>query len=163
VNDIISEKTEGREVEERVVHINRCSKVVKGGRRFSFSALVVAGDHGGRVGYALGKANEVSDAIRKGGELARRNMFRVKMLNERTIPHEVTGSYAGGVVMLKPASAGTGVIAGGAVRAVLDLAGIRDVLAKSMGSNNQLNVTKATVDALRQLRTREEVQSIRRG
>lgn len=163
MNEIIAEKTEGQEIEERVVHINRCSKVVKGGRRFSFSALVVAGDHNGRVGYALGKANEVSDAIRKGGELARRNMFPVKMLNNRTIPHEVTGSFAGGVVMLKPASAGTGVIAGGAARAVLDLAGIRDVLAKSMGSNNQLNVTKATVAALRQLRTKEEVQAVRHG
>jgi len=162
-NEIIADKSEGHEVEERVVHINRCSKVVKGGRRFSFSALVVVGDHKGRVGYALGKANEVSDAIRKGGELARRSMFLVKMLNGRTIPHEVTGSFAGGVVMLKPASEGTGVIAGGAARAVLDLAGIRDVLSKSMGSNNQLNVTKATVAALRQLRTREEVQAIRHG
>jgi small subunit ribosomal protein S5 len=152
---------DSEKLEERVVHVNRCSKVVKGGRRFSFSALVVTGDRSGHVGYGLGKANEVADAIRKGTELARKNMFVVKM-KDKTIPHEVIGEATGGRVLLKPASEGTGVIAGGAVRAVLDLAGVRDVLAKSLGSNNQINVTKATVDALQQLRTREEVESIRK-
>jgi small subunit ribosomal protein S5 len=154
-------KTESRsDMEERVVQVNRCSKVVKGGRRFSFSALVVVGDRQGHVGYGIGKANEVADAIRKGTEQGRRNLFPVVM-KERTLPHQVTGKHGGGRVLLKPASPGTGVIAGGAVRAVLELSGIRDVLAKSMGSNSPVNVTRATVDALRQLRTREEVEAIR--
>jgi len=156
-----NESKKDSEFEERVVHVNRCSKVVKGGRRFSFSALVVAGDRAGHVGYALGKANEVADAIRKATEQARRAMFSVTM-KDRTIPHEVIGKYGAAVVLLKPASAGTGVIAGGGVRAVLDLAGVRDVLAKSLGSNNQLNVVKATVAALEQLRSREEVDAIRK-
>jgi small subunit ribosomal protein S5 len=147
------------ELEERVVHVNRCSKVVKGGRRFSFSALVVVGDRNGRVGYGLGKANEVADAIRKGTALARKSMFAVKM-DKQTIPHEVTGEYAGGRVLIKPASAGTGVIAGGAMRAVLDLSGLHNVLAKSLGSNNKLNVTRATVNALQKLRTKQEVEDI---
>jgi len=153
-------KRKDTEFDERVVNVNRCSKVVKGGRRFSFSALVVVGDHNGRVGYGLGRAKEVADAIRKGGALAKRDMFSVKM-TEGTIPHEIIGSYAGGRVLLKPASPGTGVIAGGAARAVLDLAGVKDVLSKSLGSNNHLNVTKATVAALKQLRTAEEVKSLR--
>lgn len=148
------------DIEERVVDIKRCSKVVKGGRNFSFSALVVAGDHKGRVGFAVGKANEVADAIRKGSELARRNMKLVQR-KESTIPHTVNGAYCGGKVLLRPASAGTGVIAGGAVRAVLELSGIRDVLAKSLGSNNAINVTKATFDALDQLRSRDEIMALR--
>ena len=150
------------EFEERVVHVNRCSKVVKGGRRFSFSALVVAGDRKGRVGYALGKANEVADAIRKGSEQAKRDLVPVTM-RDSTIPHEVTGKFAGAQVMLRPASEGTGVIAGGAMRAVLELAGVRDVLAKSLGSNNHVNVVKATMAAMQSLRSREAIQALRHG
>lgn len=158
----MSADTQNRgELEERVVHVNRCAKVVKGGRRFSFSALVVVGDRKGSVGYALGKANEVADAIRKATEQAKRGMFRVTM-KEQTIPHEVTGKFGAAFVLLKPASAGTGVIAGGGVRAVLDLAGVHDVLAKSLGSSNQLNVVKATVTALEQLRSREEAAAVRK-
>lgn len=148
------------EIEERVVFVNRCSKVVKGGRRFSFSAVVVVGDRKGRVGYGFGKANEVAEAIRKSGEAARKSMIRVKM-KTTTIPHEVTGVCDGGRVLLRPACEGTGVIAGGGARAVLDLAGVHDVLAKSLGSNNKLNVVKATIDALQRLRTADEVKAIR--
>jgi len=148
------------DLEERIVMVNRCSKVVKGGRRFSFSAVVVVGDKAGRVGYGFGKANEVPDAIRKGADMGRKSLLRVTM-RERTIPHEVTGVFDGGKVMLRPASPGTGVIAGGGMRAVLEAAGIRDVLGKSLGSNNPLNVVKATFKALAKLRSREMVVALR--
>src|SRR5213078_3635290 len=141
---------------EKVVFINRCAKVVKGGRRFSFSALIVAGDHDGKVGVGFGKANEVSEAIRKASEAARKSMEKMS-LYENTIPHEVIGEYDGARVLLRPASPGTGVIAGGGVRAVAEAAGIRDVLAKSLGSSNHANVVKATLAALRSLRRREEI------
>jgi small subunit ribosomal protein S5 len=149
------------DLEERVVFVNRCSKVVKGGRRFSFSAVVVVGNRDGMLGFGFGKANEVADAISKGGDLARKSMFPVVM-RERTIPHEVIGEFDGGRVLLRPAGPGTGVIAGGGVRAVLEVAGVRDVLAKSLGSNNKINVVKATIDALLQLRSKAEIKAIRK-
>ncbi|MEA3186860.1 MAG: small subunit ribosomal protein [Chthoniobacter sp.] len=141
---------------EKVVFINRCAKVVKGGRRFSFSALIVTGDKDGKVGCGFGKANEVSEAIRKASESAKKAMTKVAR-RENTIPHEVIGEFGGGRVLLKPASPGTGVIAGGGVRAVIEAAGIRDVLAKSLGSSNHANVVKATIEALLQLRQRDEI------
>lgn len=155
-----NKRDQGSDLEERVVFVNRCAKVVKGGRRFSFSAVVVVGDREGNVGYGFGKANEVTEAIRKGGEIARKSMFMVKM-KDRTIPHEVTGVADGGKILLKPACEGTGVIAGGGMRAVLETAGIRDILGKSLGSNNKLNVVKATINALQKLRTREEIAAAR--
>jgi small subunit ribosomal protein S5 len=141
---------------EKVVFINRSSKVVKGGRRFSFSALVVTGDQKGRVGMGLGKANEVVEAIKKGSEFARRNLESMSIL-ETTIPHEVHAAYGGARVLLRPASPGTGVIAGKTVRAVLDAVGVKNVLSKSLGSSNPANVVKGTLEALRQLRRREEI------
>lgn len=157
----------GREEEkdkflERVVTINRVSKVVKGGRRFSFTALVVVGDGNGMVGVGYGKAKEVPAAISKGVEEAKKNFFRVPRVEDRTIPHRVQGEAAAGVVMLRPATPGTGVIAGGPVRAVLECAGIHDVLSKSLGSSNQINIVHATIEALRML---EEPASVaaRRG
>lgn len=153
-------KTDGRETTEKVVFINRCAKVVKGGRRFSFSALIVAGDRHGSVGIGFGKANEVSEAIRKATDAARKRMVNVSV-HENTIPHEVIGEFGGGRVMLRPASPGTGVIAGGGVRAVIEAAGIRDVLAKSLGSSNPSNVVKATLEALTALRPKEEIFKIR--
>lgn len=145
---------------EKVVHINRCAKVVKGGRRFSFSALVVSGDRQGKVGWGFGKANEVSDAIKKATEASRKKMNRVHLFNN-TIPHEVIGEHGGGAIMLKPASPGTGIIAGGGARAVLEAAGVKDVIGKSLGSSNHANVVKATLAALGALRPKDEIMRAR--
>lgn len=149
------------EFDESVISINRSAKVVKCGKNFSFGALVVVGDRKGRIGFGYGKANEVSDAIRKGGEAARRNLINVPM-HGNTLPHEVEVKFGGAHVLLRPASAGTGLIAGGAVRAILELAGVEDVLAKSLGASNAANVAKATFKAISQLSTRDEVFA-RRG
>lgn len=148
------------ELTEKVVYINRCAKVVKGGRRFSFSALIVTGDREGQVGCGFGKANQVAEAVRKASESAKKAM-RPVAVKDATIPHEVIGEFGGGRVLLRPASPGTGVIAGGGVRAVVEAAGIRDVLAKSLGSNNHANVVKATIEALKGLRKRDEIYKLR--
>lgn len=149
------------EMVDRVIHINRCSKVVKGGRRFSFSALVVVGDGNGQVGFGHGKAKEVPEAIRKGVEKAKRAMIQVP-LDDRTIPYDVIGKFGAGSVLLKPASKGTGVIAGGPARAVLEAAGVGDILSKCLGSSNPHNVVKATINALEQLKSADEIRA-RRG
>ena len=148
------------ELFEKVVHINRCAKVVKGGRRFSFAALVVVGDQKGQVGFGYGKAQMVPDAIRKGTEQAKKAMKTVSISGE-TIPHPILGTYDGGKVFLRPARRGTGIIAGGGVRAVLEAAGVKNILSKSLGSNNQLSVVTAIMNGLEQLRTASEISAIR--
>jgi small subunit ribosomal protein S5 len=151
-----------RELIEKVVTINRCAKVVKGGRRFSFSALVVVGDRAGQVGFGYGKAKEVSEAIRKGVEQAKKSLIEVPMMAS-TIPHQIVGVYGAAKVLLKPAAPGTGIIAGGGARALLALSGIRDIVAKSLGSNNPLNVVRAAIDGLEKMKQPRDLEKLEEG
>lgn len=159
-NDSSKKEKAGSDALEKVLYVNRCSKVVKGGRKFSFSALILVGDGKGRVGYGFAKANELTDAIRKGGELARKAMTSYE-LEGTTIPHEIIVHWDGATVLLKPAPPGTGVVAGSKVRAILEMAGIKDVMAKNLGSSNPLNMVKATFKALESLRRRETIARAR--
>ena len=159
-NQAAKAEAEEQEQFEKVVHINRCAKVVKGGRRFSFSALVVSGDQNGNIGIGFGKAKEVPEAIRKGTEQSKKT-FEPVALKGNTIPHAVVGVSDGGRVVLRPASKGTGIVAGGGVRAVLEAVGIKDILTKSLGSNNQHAMVNATLDGLRQLRTQENINELK--
>ena len=152
----VVKEAEDSEFEEKVLFINRCSKVVKGGRKFSFSALILVGNGKGKIGVGFAKANEVADAIRKGGQAARKNLVEFEM-NQTTIPHEITVQWDGAKVLLKPAPEGTGVIAGSQVRSVLELGGVKDVVAKSLGSNNPLNLVRATVKALAELQNKKAI------
>jgi small subunit ribosomal protein S5 len=154
------QKDSSSDIEEKVLFINRCAKVLKGGRKFSFSALILAGDGKGKVGFGFAKANELTDAIRKGGELAKKNMITFEM-EGTTIPHDIVVSWDGAKLLLKPAAEGTGVIAGSRVRSVLEMAGIKDIVAKNLGSNNPINQVKATFKALSMLRNRQEIKDIR--
>lgn len=153
---------QARDLIEKVVTINRCAKVVKGGRRFSFSALVVVGDRAGHVGFGYGKANEVSEAIRKGVEQAKKSLIDVPMM-QSTIPHQILGVYGAAKVLLKPAAPGTGIIAGGGARALLALSGIRDIVAKSLGSNNPLNVVRAAIDGLEKMKQPKDLEKLEEG
>lgn len=157
----MSKDREKGNIQEKVLHINRVSKVVKGGRKFSFSALVVVGDGQGRVGFALAKANELSDSIRKGGEMARKNLVTFEKEGD-SVPHEITTYWDGSRVMIKPARVGTGVIAGSAVRSVLELAGVKDVVTKLYGSNNRLNQVRAVFLALKRLKNKDHLKQLRR-
>ncbi len=160
MSDRMNRRDDMPELDEHVVFVNRCAKVVKGGRRFSFSAVVVVGDRNGKVGFGFGKANEVADAIRKGTEAARKALRPICMKGT-SIPHETFGECDGGKVLLKPAPDGTGIICGGGMRPVLEAAGIKDVVGKSLGSKNRLNVVKATIDALAKLRSAEAIAALR--